>query len=127
MHTLVKEDLEQSEEVEEEAEGNENDVVERKWRGVMRRSFERMDELATSTCVCGATVSLCNCDPREAAVSGSTAVTAVLTQEHMVVANTGDSRAVLCRSGMAIPLSDDHKVVLVWLSSCSSSTSVTLF
>ncbi|CAH2070322.1 unnamed protein product [Thlaspi arvense] len=102
MHTLVKEELEL-----EEDEGN--DVVEKKWRGVMKRSFERMDEMATKSCVCGTTALLCGCDPREAAISGSTAVTAVLTQEHIVVANTGDSRAVLCRSGMAIPLSNDHK------------------
>ncbi|KAG7605731.1 putative protein phosphatase 2C 75 [Arabidopsis thaliana] len=107
MHTFVKEELEQN--LEEEEEGSENDVVERKWRGVMKRSFKRMDEMATSTCVCGTSVPLCNCDPREAAISGSTAVTAVLTHDHIIVANTGDSRAVLCRNGMAIPLSNDHK------------------
>ncbi|XP_010443694.1 PREDICTED: probable protein phosphatase 2C 75 [Camelina sativa] len=106
MHTLVKEELEQKEE---EEDGSEYDVVEKIWRGVMKRSFKRMDEMATSTCVCGTSVPLCNCDPREAAISGSTAVTAVLTQDHIVVANTGDSRAVLCRNGMAIPLSNDHK------------------
>ncbi|KAL1208075.1 putative protein phosphatase 2C 75 [Cardamine amara subsp. amara] len=107
MHTLIKEEVEKNEE---EEEGSVNDVVvEKKWRGVMNRSYKRMDELATSTCVCGSSVPLCNCDPREAAISGSTAVAAVLTQEHIVVANTGDSRAVLCRSGVAIPLSNDHK------------------
>jgi len=111
MHTFVKEELEQN--LEEEEEGSENDVVERKWRGVMKRSFKRMDEMATSTCVCGTSVPLCNCDPREAAISGSTAVTAVLTHDHIIVANTGDSRAVLCRNGMAIPLSNDHKVVFL--------------
>ncbi|KFK26785.1 hypothetical protein AALP_AA8G293100 [Arabis alpina] len=106
MHTLLREELEKTE-CKAEEEGN--DVVEKKWRGVMKRSFERMDELATRMCVCGTTVSLCNCHPREVAISGSTAVTAVLTQEHIIVANTGDSRAVLCRSGVAIPLSNDHK------------------
>ncbi|ESQ43369.1 hypothetical protein EUTSA_v10015875mg [Eutrema salsugineum] len=109
MHTLVKEELEKPED---EEGANENDVVvEKKWREVMKRSFEKMDEVATSTCVCGTTnVSFCSCDPREtAAMSGSTAVTAVLTQDHIVVANTGDSRAVLCRNGVAIPLSNDHK------------------
>lgn len=128
MLTLVKEELEQTE-CKPEEEGN--DVVEKKWRGVMRRSFQRMDELATSTCLCGTTVSLCNCDPREAAISGSTAIAAVLTQEHIVVANTGDSRAVLCRNGVAIPLSNDHKVVylirILVRSLSSSSSSSTLF
>ncbi|KAF8116754.1 hypothetical protein N665_0014s0018 [Sinapis alba] len=107
MHTLVKEEVEQPG-WKFEGGGN-DDVVEEKWRGVMRRSFERMDELAMGTCMCSRTTTLCNCDPREAAISGSTAVTAVLTKEHIVVANTGDSRAVLCRNGMAIPLSSDHK------------------
>lgn len=86
--------------------------MEEKWRGVMRRSFERTDELAMGACMCRTTASLCHCDPREAAISGSTAVAAVLTNGNVVVANTGDSRAVLCRNGMAIPLSNDHKVVL---------------
>lgn len=111
MHTLVKEELEQKE----EEVGSQNDVVEKKWRGVMKRSFKRMDEMATSTCVCATSVPFCNCDPMEAAISGSTAVAAVLTQDHIVVANTGDSRAVLCRNGMAIPLSNDHKVDLLLL------------
>ncbi|XP_013681076.2 probable protein phosphatase 2C 75 isoform X1 [Brassica napus] len=106
MHTLVKEELEQPGC---KLEGGGNDVVEEKWRGVMRRSFERMDELAMGTCMCRTTASLCHCDPREAAISGSTAVAAVLTNGNVVVANTGDSRAVLCRNGMAIPLSNDHK------------------
>ncbi|CDY32620.1 BnaC03g15880D [Brassica napus] len=106
MHTLVKEELEQPGC---KLEGGGNDVVEEKWRGVMRRSFERTDELAMGACMCRTTASLCHCDPREAAISGSTAVAAVLTNGNVVVANTGDSRAVLCRNGMAIPLSNDHK------------------
>ncbi|CAN8253384.1 unnamed protein product [Cochlearia groenlandica] len=111
MHTLVKEEVEQAEcKSEEEGIGNENDaVLENKWRLLMNRSFERMDELATSACLCGKSGPMCNCDPREAAISGSTAVTAVLTQDHIVVANTGDSRAVLCRNGVVVPLSNDHK------------------
>uniref|UniRef100_A0A7R9VJQ1 protein-serine/threonine phosphatase n=1 Tax=Chlamydomonas euryale TaxID=1486919 RepID=A0A7R9VJQ1_9CHLO len=40
---------------------------------------------------------------------GCTAVTAVLYQHRLVVANVGDSRAVLCRGGKAIALSMDHK------------------
>ncbi|MED6221665.1 hypothetical protein PIB30_056970 [Stylosanthes scabra] len=40
---------------------------------------------------------------------GSTAVVAVVTPEKIVVSNCGDSRAVLCRNGVAIPLSSDHK------------------
>ncbi|KAK9291433.1 hypothetical protein L1049_019380 [Liquidambar formosana] len=68
-----------------------------------------MDELALSTCACGSVGSHCGCHPMEVALSGSTAVVAVLTPDDIVVANCGDSRAVLCRSGRAMPLSVDHK------------------
>eukprot|EP00262_Sarcandra_glabra_P001666 TRINITY_DN1178_c0_g1_i1.p1 TRINITY_DN1178_c0_g1~~TRINITY_DN1178_c0_g1_i1.p1 ORF type:complete len:304 (-),score=62.17 TRINITY_DN1178_c0_g1_i1:154-1065(-) len=40
---------------------------------------------------------------------GSTASTAVLIGTHLIVANVGDSRAVISKSGKAIPLSEDHK------------------
>jgi protein phosphatase 2C len=41
---------------------------------------------------------------------GSTAVVAVVSSSHIIVANCGDSRAVLSRGKQAIPLSVDHKV-----------------
>jgi protein phosphatase 1L len=41
--------------------------------------------------------------------AGSTASTAVLVGERLLVANVGDSRAVICRDGTAVPLSTDHK------------------
>ncbi|XP_062148046.1 protein phosphatase 2C 50 isoform X2 [Alnus glutinosa] len=40
---------------------------------------------------------------------GSTAVVAILCSTHIVVANCGDSRAVLCRGKVPMPLSVDHK------------------
>lgn len=41
---------------------------------------------------------------------GSTAVTAILINcQKLIVANIGDSRAVLCEYGVAIPLSVDHE------------------
>ncbi|KAL8095770.1 putative protein phosphatase 2C 76 isoform X1 [Apium graveolens] len=40
---------------------------------------------------------------------GSTASTAVLVGNHLYVANVGDSRTVISKSGQAIPLSEDHK------------------
>ncbi|XP_020577264.1 probable protein phosphatase 2C 50 [Phalaenopsis equestris] len=40
---------------------------------------------------------------------GSTAVVAVICSSHIIVANCGDSRAVLCCGKQAIPLSVDHK------------------
>ncbi|KAJ0098403.1 hypothetical protein Patl1_20009 [Pistacia atlantica] len=80
-----------------------------RWRTVVTRSFQRMDEVAISTCPCGSLVYRCGCHSVEAALSGSTAVVAVVTSEYIIVANCGDSRAVLCRGGRAIPLSCDHK------------------
>uniref|UniRef100_A0ACD5TYR0 Uncharacterized protein n=2 Tax=Avena sativa TaxID=4498 RepID=A0ACD5TYR0_AVESA len=40
---------------------------------------------------------------------GSTAVVAVVCSSHIIVANCGDSRAVLCRGKEPLPLSLDHK------------------
>ncbi|KAG6527890.1 protein phosphatase 2C 51-like [Zingiber officinale] len=40
---------------------------------------------------------------------GSTAVVAVVTEKWIIVANCGDSRAVLFRGGVAMPMSSDHK------------------
>lgn len=43
---------------------------------------------------------------------GSTAVVAIVSSTQIIVANCGDSRAVLCRGKVAVPLSTDHKVRL---------------
>ncbi|KAG8069757.1 hypothetical protein GUJ93_ZPchr0006g41545 [Zizania palustris] len=41
--------------------------------------------------------------------AGSTASTAILVGDRLLVANVGDSRAVVCRGGNAIAVSRDHK------------------
>lgn len=41
--------------------------------------------------------------------SGCTACVVLLHKNHLVVANAGDSRCVLCRNGKAVDLSFDHK------------------
>lgn len=41
--------------------------------------------------------------------SGCTAVVALLTGNELYVANAGDSRCVVCRNGVAIDMSLDHK------------------
>lgn len=43
---------------------------------------------------------------------GCTAVVCCVNQDQIIVANAGDSRAVLCRGGRAVPLSQDHKPTL---------------
>ncbi|KAM1205314.1 hypothetical protein ACFX2G_006232 [Malus domestica] len=96
MHELVKEEVENMEE----------------WKTAMERSFVRMDkEVVAWSREGGVGVSNCRCElqtPESEAV-GSTAVVAVVSPDKIVVANCGDSRAVLCRDGKALPLSVDHK------------------
>ena len=42
-------------------------------------------------------------------MAGATANVAIITKKEVIVANAGDSRAVLCTKGVAKPLSFDHK------------------
>lgn len=94
MHEIVKEELESCGE---------------SWKEAMERSFLRMDkevndwsDVLTSKCRCELQTPQCD-------AVGSTAVVAVVTPDKIIVSNCGDSRAVLCRSGVAVQLSDDHK------------------
>ncbi|XP_039066776.1 probable protein phosphatase 2C 75 isoform X2 [Hibiscus syriacus] len=109
MHVLVEEELMRVNCNGESDRGKDSRSVEESWRSAMKRSFERMDVMATSTCACGSVGHRCGCHSMEVALGGSTAVIALLTPDHIVVANCGDSRAVLYRGGKAIPLSFDHK------------------
>lgn len=74
-----------------------------RWREMMGECFERVDG-EVSAAALGA-------EATEKTV-GSTAVVAVVGGTQIVVANCGDSRAVLCRGGVAVPLSSDHKVLI---------------
>ncbi|KAK9279949.1 hypothetical protein L1049_013633 [Liquidambar formosana] len=97
LHELVKEELE-------------NHESSMEWKNAMERSFSRMDKevIGWNETVVGAN---CRCELQtpDCDAVGSTAVVAVVTPNKIIVANCGDSRAVLCRNGKAVPLSSDHK------------------
>uniref|UniRef100_A0A7N0ZS55 protein-serine/threonine phosphatase n=1 Tax=Kalanchoe fedtschenkoi TaxID=63787 RepID=A0A7N0ZS55_KALFE len=102
MHEIVKAELEKA------------DMDDKSWTEALGRSFCLMDaEAQKSTQVAEAPSSCCRCElqiPQCDAV-GSTAVVALVSPDKIVVSNCGDSRAVLCRNGVAIPLSSDHKLL----------------
>jgi hypothetical protein len=91
------------------------DEEERAWRAALARTFRRVDALASLACACGRIARPpCRCPlSGNSGIVGSTAVVAVLVRGRVVVANCGDSRAVLCRGPAGappVPLSRDHKV-----------------
>ncbi|XP_015896427.3 protein phosphatase 2C 51 [Ziziphus jujuba] len=74
------------------------------WEKVMTESFSKMDEEVDGGEVepeIGESVSM--------NTIGSTATVVVVGKKEIVVANCGDSRAVLWRGSAAVPLSRDHK------------------
>lgn len=80
------------------------------WTQVFQRCFSRTEELAMNMCQCGRVGFECSCNQNWLVYSGSAAVVVVLTDEYIVAANCGDSRAILCCNGSVIPLTVDHKV-----------------
>lgn len=96
MHKIVKDELE---------------IGDRSWKEMMTTSFSRMDKEITDWSAAAGGSSPCRCELRtpQCDAVGSTAVVAVVTPEKIIVSNCGDSRAVLCRKGTAVPLSVDHK------------------
>ncbi|XP_010520254.1 PREDICTED: probable protein phosphatase 2C 78 isoform X2 [Tarenaya hassleriana] len=116
LHELVREEL---------------DEMDGDWEGAMERSFTRMDKEVVAWNEGEAVTANCRCELQtpDCDAVGSTAVVAVVTPDKIIVANCGDSRAVLCRSGKSIPLSSDHKVkrwLRAWNKSIRNSKSKTL-
>ena len=99
MHAILREEMERWKTCRKMNSCDDHEDVD--WEKVMGRCFERMDE-EVGRGEKGENV--------EEMTVGSTVVVAVVGKEEVVVANCGDSRAVICRNGVAVPLSLDHKV-----------------
>ncbi|KAK7328981.1 hypothetical protein VNO77_23122 [Canavalia gladiata] len=103
LHSVLVDEIEaaQSSLDEKNVRGNWED----QWKKAFSNCFHKVDdEVGGVGAENGASVELLSPE-----TVGSTAVVAILSQTHIIVANCGDSRAVLCRGREALPLSDDHK------------------
>ncbi|KAL0311849.1 UNVERIFIED_CONTAM: putative protein phosphatase 2C 6 [Sesamum radiatum] len=80
--------------------GSNKDNCEQQWRRALIRCFIKVDDEI------GGRARL---EPVAPETVGSTAVVAIVCSSHIIVANCGDSRAVLCRGKQPMALSVDHK------------------
>ncbi|KAM7264982.1 hypothetical protein ACFE04_002665 [Oxalis oulophora] len=81
------------------------------WKSTLERSFHRMDNEVRDSTIAVTQASDCRCELRtpQCDAVGSTAVVAIVTPNKIIVANCGDSRAVMCSNTAVVPLSSDHK------------------
>ncbi|KAL0394195.1 UNVERIFIED_CONTAM: putative protein phosphatase 2C 6 [Sesamum latifolium] len=80
--------------------GSNKDNCEQQWTRALTRCFIKVDDEI------GGRARL---EPVAPETVGSTAVVAIVCSSHIIVANCGDSRAVLCRGKQPMALSVDHK------------------
>ncbi|XP_019192263.1 PREDICTED: protein phosphatase 2C 77-like [Ipomoea nil] len=79
------------------------------WEKALLSCFQKVDdEIGGTSRIDGGEVEL-GFPPIAPEAVGSTAVVAILCPTNIIVANCGDSRAVLCRGKLPMPLSVDHK------------------
>ncbi|KAM0959655.1 hypothetical protein ACFX13_025403 [Malus domestica] len=84
------------------------------WEKAFTNCFQRVDDeiggkVSRGIIESNADASEASFEPVAPETVGSTAVVALVSSSHIIVANCGDSRAVLCRGKQAMPLSVDHK------------------
>ncbi|KAL7001780.1 protein-serine,threonine phosphatase [Sarracenia purpurea var. burkii] len=83
------------------SDGNMNVNCHELWRKAFTNCFLKVDAEVGG---------IANLEPVAPETVGSTAVVAIICSSHIIVANCGDSRVVLCRGKEPLPLSVDHKV-----------------
>jgi serine/threonine protein phosphatase PrpC len=71
-------------------------------REVLSQSFQHADDLLLEE--------LKGLEDEEERMAGSTATVALVRRDKIIVANVGDSRAVLCRNGRPVDLTTEHRV-----------------
>ncbi|KAH9302417.1 hypothetical protein KI387_014000 [Taxus chinensis] len=96
-------------------------VKEAEWEAAMKSCFLKMDVEVAGLCGNASQLTrrgiesqeenniVAQVEAKAPETVGSTAVVAVVSSRQIIVANCGDSRAVLSTGGKAIPLSIDHK------------------
>ncbi|KAF4353198.1 hypothetical protein F8388_014666 [Cannabis sativa] len=97
------------------------------WNEVMRYCFMKMDEEVGGGSGCGGEIIHDVGKAMSVNTVGSTAMAVVVGKEAIVVANCGDSRTVLCRDTIVVPLSRDHKFACEIVRSCFDGNFTTMF
>lgn len=94
--------------------GSARDTRQLQWEQVFTNCFLKVDDevggkVNMDLCDDNINTSSCTSEPIAPETVGSTAVVAVICSSHIIVANCGDSRAVLYRGKESVALSIDHK------------------
>ncbi|KAL4279110.1 hypothetical protein GQ457_03G040170 [Hibiscus cannabinus] len=79
------------------------------WEKTFTNCFLKVDENGGKVSRSNEDASGASFEPIAPETVGSTTVLALVCSSHIIVANCGDSRAVLCRGKEALALSSDHK------------------
>ncbi|KAM3359004.1 putative late blight resistance protein R1B-23 [Capsicum galapagoense] len=112
VHLALVEELKLSED--DLVDGSARDTRQVQWEKIFTNCFLKVDDevggkVNIDLCDDNINTSSGTSEPIAPETVGSTAVVAVICSSHIIVANCGDSRAVLCRGKEAVALSIDHK------------------
>src|SRR2546429_148880 len=103
-----------AEEIESLCDVNSRSSWQEKWKKAFSNCFLKVDAETGRSCKTTKSSDTDDSEVRSGPVApetvGSTAVVTIVSPTYIIVGNCGDSRAVLCRGKVAMPLSVDHKV-----------------